>query len=955
MLKLMLKNLINQILHLLFSKKDRRSAASIRQNNKFSRIKNSDNQYSRKFTLKWASLASVFLASLFITSQLVFLNPAYAIPDVCGTPGKENPTVLAGVIDTYYPGTATVSTGATSIPLGTAQGAPTPITAGDLLLVIQMQDASISVSNDANYGGNNGTGSGFTALNTAGSYQYVVATNNVPLAGGTVTISQPLAFTFTNANATGTAGQRRYQVIRVPQYASATINATVTSYAWDGSVGGVVTFDVAGDLTFGGAGAIDVSGQGFRGGGGTNLGGDGTTAGASQNSAYVHVAPLVTGIGVNPAPTGANNYDGSKGEGIAGTPRYTRNGGFPPVTGVTDNGIEGYPQGSFSRGAPANAGGGSTDPNKGENSANTGGGGGANAGAGGKGGDSWTDNTFTPQRQPFGGFGGTAVSPSVNRIFLGGGGGAGTSNNSTTGNVPSGGGGGGMVMVRSGRVLGTGTINADGIQGVAPNDTDGGGGGGAGGTVLIQSVTASTPTITINARGGAGLNSGYPSHGPGGGGGGGYIAYQGFTPTTDVIFGLAGNDVAGAIGPPGSDPAADPYGATNGVIGIVQQTPIPAAEVRPGALCLPTLTVTKTTSTPTLVKPASGTLTATYTITTANPVTSPAASGTAINVVIADPLPANFTFASTTAITPSGGAVQTSVTNPTAGSTNPTWGTFTIPPGGQVQITFNVTIGSAAPLGTYQNPVNVSYSDPVRTSAGVTKTVSYDSASSTGEDVTLTPPTPKVVLVKRLTDVKRGGSSIAPTGAQSFNTFNEDGIANNGDNDPLWPTPNTYLKGAVDGGATATGDRLEYTVYFLSAGSKNATNFSICDLVPTNTTFVNNTYNGLTPLDAGSTGGNLGMALASSNTVLPTAPTAYASSAIDGDRASFYAAGSIPSPNPCIKEVSPNSYAPLTSADNTNGLIVFNVVTNPAFLPNAVTAGNPTDSYGFVRFAVTVN
>ena len=968
MLKVMLKNLINQILHLLFSKKDRRSAASIRPNNKFSRIKNSDNQYSRKFTLKWASLASVFLASLFITSQLVFLNPAYAIPDVCGTPGKENPTVLAGVIDTYYPGTTTVSTGATSIPLGTAQGAPTPITAGDLLLVIQMQDASINSSNNANYGSGTGTGTGFTALNTAGSYQYVVATNNVPLAGGNVTISQPLAFTFTNADAdppgpTAVNGQRRYQVIRVPQYASATIGATVTSYAWDGRVGGVVTFDVAGDLDFNGQ-AIDVNGQGFRGGGGTNLRGDGTTAAASQNSGYVHPAPNPPVTGSPTATLNNNKYDASKGEGIAGTPRYTRNGGGASVTTVDyTSTIDGYPQGSFSRGAPANAGGGGTDPNKGTNSANTGGGGGANAGAGGKGGDSWVDNTFadafpvpnTNQRLDYGGLGGTAVSPSVNRIFLGGGGGAGTSNNSTTGNVPSGGGGGGMVMVRSGRVLGTGTISADGIQGVTPNSTDGGGGGGAGGTVLIQSVTAATPTITINARGGAGLNSGFNQHGPGGGGGGGYIAYQGFTPTTNVNPGLAGNDAPGTNGDPGVNAAADPYGAANGVVGIVQQTPIPAAEVRPGALCLPTLTVTKTTSTPTLVKPASGTLTATYTITTANPVTSPAASGTAINVVIADPLPANFTYASTTAITPSGGAVQTSVTNPTAGSTNPTWGTFTIPPGGQVQITFNVTIGSAAPLGTYQNPVNVSYSDPVRTSAGVTKTVSYDSASSTGEDVTITPPTPKVVLVKRLTDVKRGGSSIAPTGAQSFNSFNEDGIANNGDNDPLWPTPNTYLKGAVDGGATATGDRLEYTVYFLSSGSKNVTNFSICDLVPTNTTFVNNTYNGLTPLDTGSTGGNLGMALASSNTVLPTAPTAYASSAIDGDRASFYAAGSIPSPNPCIKEVSPNSYAPLTSADNTNGLIVFNVVTNPAFLPNAVTAGNPTESYGFVRFAVTVN
>ncbi|BBC26411.1 beta strand repeat-containing protein [Pseudanabaena sp. ABRG5-3] len=717
---------IRKSLNQLFTKRNWRSAkhSSRRSEKKYT-------GRSKTYKLNHISLTAFCLTVLLITSQLVFLNPAYAIPDVCGTPGKEDPTALSNVINTYYPGTAaTAVTGASSIVIGTARGATTPITTGDLLLVIQMQDASINATNTDAYGDGvtGGNASGYTSLRTSGSYQYVVATNSVPLIGGTVNLSQPLAFTFTNADATTTDGQRRYQIIRVPQYASASISSTVNSYAWDGSVGGVVALDVAGDLTFSGSGTIDVSGQGFRGGGGTNLGGDNTTGAASQNSAYVHNAPTVTGIGVATAPTGANNYDGSKGEGIAGTPRYTRNGGFPPVTGVTDNSVEGYPQGSFSRGAPANAGGGGTDPNKGKNSANTGGGGGANAGSGGKGGDSWTDNNFTPARQPFGGFGGSALSPSVNRIFLGGGGGAGTSNNSTTGNVPSGGGGGGMVIVRSGRILGSGTINANGIQGVSPNSTDGGGGGGAGGTVLIQSVTASTPTISINARGGAGLDSGFREHGPGGGGGGGYIAYQGFTPTTNVSAGAAGLD---------KSTTPTNYGATPGTNGLVESTTIPTAEVKPGASCLPSLTVTKTTSTPTVTKPASGTATATYTITTTNPVTTPASSGNAINVAISDTLPTNFTYASTTSITPTGGATRTSITDPTVGSSNPTWGSFTIPPGGQVQITFSVTISSTATLGTYQNPATATYSDPLRTVAGTTTTASYNSASSTGEDVTL--------------------------------------------------------------------------------------------------------------------------------------------------------------------------------------------------------------------------
>ncbi len=702
-------------------------------------------------------LIAIATMLLVIPQLLFFQNVAYAANPICGTPGKDDPVALSGIINTYYPGAAaSASTGATSISLGPALPAGnTPITAGDMLLIIQMQDAQIDATDTDSYGDGvpGGNASGWKNLNTSGAYQYVVATNSVPITGGTINLSQALTYTFTNASQDSASGygQRRYQVIRVPQYPNATISGTVSSYAWDGSIGGVFAADIAGSLTFS-SGTIDVAGQGFRGGGGTNLGGDGTTGAASRNSDYRHTAPTVSGISAATAPTGTNNYDASKGEGIAGSPRWTRNGGFPPVVGVTDNGLagEGYANGSFGRGAPGNAGGGGTDPNKGDNGANTGGGGGANYGSGGKGGDSWTGNNFRAAagpytstndgRMPYGGFGGTGLGNvvSVNKIFLGGGGGAGSSNNSTsTTSVPSGGGGGGMVIVRSGQILGTGTINAQGIQGVTPPGTDAGGGGGAGGTVLIQSVnTPSTaPSITINAYGGAGLSSNYNDHGPGGGGGGGYIAYQGFTPTTNVAGGLSGNDLAGTAGPVSSthNAAADPYGATNGSSGLATQTTIPAQQVKPGASCLPSLTVTKTTSTPSVIKPSTGTSTAIYTITTTNSGTQ----GDAINVVISDALPTNFTYASTTSVTLTGGATQPTTSNPTAGSTNPAWGSFTIPPSGQVQIVFNATISAAATLGTYQNPATATYTDPTRTTPGITTTASYNSASSTGEDVTL--------------------------------------------------------------------------------------------------------------------------------------------------------------------------------------------------------------------------
>ncbi|MBG1261092.1 beta strand repeat-containing protein [Nostoc commune] len=483
---------------------------------------------------------------------------------ICAAPGSDGTLTISGIVNTYYPGTQSVSAGATQITLGTATGLNSGIKKGDKLLIIQMQDAEINSTNTDAYGNGNpgGAGSGSTAFYTSGYYEYVVANNTVSSTGGNLQISTPLAYTFTNADATSTRGQRRFQIIRLPQYRNATISGTVTAAPWNGRSGGIVAVDVADTLTFSGAGKIDVSGQGFRGGGGRNTTG---TGGAAQslpgNTDYVSLS--------------TNPYHGSKGEGIAGTPKYIRN---DVTTTVTVNSDEGYPNGSFGRGAPGNAGGGSTDPNIEQNAANSGGGGGANRGFGGKGGDSWTDGYG---RQPVGGFGGQAFLATVNRIVMGGGGGAGTSNNSTTGNVPSGGGGGGIVMVRSGKIVGTGIIEANGVQGVEPSSTDGGGGGGAGGTVLIQSVTPSTPTLTINARGGKGLDSGYQEHGPGGGGGGGYIAFKGITPVIDVNAGQPGNDKAGGT----VNPAPDPYGATAGANGLAEAATIPAAGVKPGAEC----------------------------------------------------------------------------------------------------------------------------------------------------------------------------------------------------------------------------------------------------------------------------------------------------------------------------------------------------------------------------------
>src|SRR5205823_1524267 len=172
----------------------------------------------------------------------------------CATPGRDGTATLNSVINTYYPGALTAAAGATTITLGTATGAGTPIAVGDLVVVIQMQDAAIDSANTGAYG--NGIAgdpaSGWTGLNSAGLYEYAVATSAVPLLGGALTISGGLLNTYTSALPTPLQGQRNFQVIRVPQYVAATLAGGLAAGAFNGSTGGVLVFDVDGALNLNG-------------------------------------------------------------------------------------------------------------------------------------------------------------------------------------------------------------------------------------------------------------------------------------------------------------------------------------------------------------------------------------------------------------------------------------------------------------------------------------------------------------------------------------------------------------------------------------------------------------------------------------------------------------------------------------------------------------------------------
>jgi hypothetical protein len=99
--------------------------------------------------------------------------------------------------------------------------------------------------------------------------------------------------------------------------------------------------------------------------------------------------------------------------------------------------------------------------------------------------------------------------------------------------------------------------------------------------------------------------------------------------------------------------------------------------------------------------------------------------------------------------------------------------------------------------------------------------------------------------------------------------------------------------------------------------------------------------------------------MAFANSVTAT-PTSNLTNIADSDKGRFYPAGS--TPNTTVPPVTvcnkPNTAIPLTIDDNTDGLVVVEVVKIsdplPNFLPFATGAGTPTNSYGFVRFRVKV-
>jgi len=706
----------------------------------------------------------------------VCLTAGAAHAQTCAAPGKDGPATPFGIVNTYYQGNGNLAAAVTALTLGAASGAAGTVTVGDMLLIIQIQGADIDSSDDERYGDGTGTAAnqplttlsqanGYTALNLAGGFEYVqVATAT----GNNITFTPAL----TNAYQQNLTAQprRTYQVIRVPQYSSMTVSgaAPLTALAWTGLVGGVLAVDVAGRTTFSGAGThLDASRRGFRGG----------AQGVGSNS-------LCCGNVTIGYRSTDFSLGGGKGEGIAGTPKYTSNstaGAFDsgtrfsdPVGGFTDNSVVnptdlGYPNGDFMRGAPANAAGGG-------DSHNASGGGGGNGGQGGNGSQTYNGNGL----RDVGGYGGSRTPQNgvllASRIFMGGGGGSGSLNNDS-GQRAEGGNGGGIIILRTGSISGAGVLASDGQRGWDSDaGNDPGGGGGAGGSVLLIAGSGHG-NVSVLARGGNGSDSNLTTQslasappngtqvggccndereGPGGGGGGGAV-YANSTvgsaalsgginglSRSDKFLGFSGNMLA----TPGSAGTSLQTIAASSIVGA-----------REGYSCSPVLTVNKLTSTPLLAVPPN--TSGTYIVNISN---ASVLSGIAYGIAITDVLSSPFQLTGTTAIV----AYSAGATGPvspmavtgtgtvalgTAGS--PT-NAFTLAPGANVTVTFKVGLNSAT-AGTYQNPAIVNYSDPTRTTGGNSTVANpavspggtnaagntvpgsnYASGSSTQEDIVIT-------------------------------------------------------------------------------------------------------------------------------------------------------------------------------------------------------------------------
>ncbi|MCK5029098.1 MAG: gliding motility-associated C-terminal domain-containing protein [Bacteroidales bacterium] len=362
---------------------------------------------------------------------------------------------------------------------------------GDTVMIYQVKGAVLeltpSVGNLHLFGRVKST----STLNNTGKYEIIIVQK--VLSENRIWLRTPLDKEYDN--------DQPMQIISVPSYKSASVDATLTCKAWDGSSGGILALMVS-DTLFMNA-DINVTGKGFEGADPFEI------EGVCANTDEILYKTYFFHENANTVSTGR------KGE------------GFTLYDIAYSKGL----------GRWGNAGGGG-------NGRYSGGGGGGNYGPGGMGGSEDTtlcDPTYWRDVQFYGlggdgGFGFTGtygiqlIKDSV--FIMGGGGGSGAHNASLT--SIKGGNGGGIVilMVRNLKVSNKKICaNGDSVTFVSSGSGAGGGGGG----IVGFDVDNIVGDVSVDCKGGYGGNVEYKGKsGPGGGGGGGVVFWKTATKPANI-------------------------------------------------------------------------------------------------------------------------------------------------------------------------------------------------------------------------------------------------------------------------------------------------------------------------------------------------------------------------------------------------------------------------------------
>jgi uncharacterized repeat protein (TIGR01451 family) len=251
---------------------------------------------------------------------------------------------------------------------------------------------------------------------------------------------------------------------------------------------------------------------------------------------------------------------------------------------------------------------------------------------------------------------------------------------------------------------------------------------------------------------------------------------------------------------------------------------------------------------------------------------------------------------------------------------------ITLPPGETALLLVDGAVPLTASSGSLTNKATV-YPPNGFTDPDCPGNVCSGNNIATDTDTLIGPSSssPNVLLVKRITGIN-GDPSSNPNDSTPLDQIENltTGPQANDDDHPNWP--NSYLQGSIHGGRVKLGDRVDYTIYFLSAGDKNAAKVKICDRIPQNQTFVSTTFG----IDRGIQVERSGQTLTYTNR-------------IDGDASAFYAPGqSLP------------SFCGVDGSDpnlNPTGAIVVDLGT----LPKSNGPGTPSGSYGFINFRAKVD